>query len=141
MGKPKKIFPKVKQRNVFKKVMNEGKSVTVAMREEKYAEATIENPKNVTESKGWQQLMEQYLPDEELAKVHQEGLKAVRIHSSMTEPDRIENDYAVRHKYLDTAYKLKGAYAPEKSVNLNVELKANLSEEKIDEINQLALDE
>ena len=33
-----------------------------------------------------------------------------------------EPDYAVRHKYLDTAYKLKGSYAPEKSVSLNIEV-------------------
>lgn len=25
-----------------------------------------------------------------------------------------EPDYATRHKYLDSAYKMKGAYAPEK---------------------------
>lgn len=52
------------------------------------------------------------LPDEDLIKVHKEGLQA-------TADDM--PDYSVRHKYLDSAYKLKGAYAPDKSINLNIE--------------------
>lgn len=47
-------------------------------------------------------------PDSELYKLHREGL--------------FEEDLLVRHKYLDTAYKLKGSYAPDKHVSLNVEL-------------------
>lgn len=37
-----------------------------------------------------------------------EGLQSEKIHSSHTEPDRVIPDMAVRHKYLETAYKLKG---------------------------------
>lgn len=50
------------------------------------------------------------IPDELLEKVHLEGLVAGRQVGETLEPD-----YAVRHKYLDTAYKLKGSFAPEKS--------------------------
>ena len=53
--------------------------------------------------------MEQHFPDKKLAKVHEEGLKATRIEGKM-----LVEDYAVRHKYLDTAYRLKGSYSPEK---------------------------
>lgn len=81
------------------------------------------------------------IPDEDLIRVHLEGLKAVKIHSSMTEPDRIEDDFAVRHKYLDLAYKLRGDLAPEKHINIDIGLKANLDSKKIDEINEIALDE
>ncbi|HEX9503607.1 MAG TPA: terminase small subunit [Patescibacteria group bacterium] len=66
------------------------------------------------------------IPDEELLQVHKEGLHAMKVHGSMTEPDRIVDDYPTRHKYLDTAYKLKGSYAPEKTINL--EVKTNIKD-------------
>lgn len=55
------------------------------------------------------------LPDADLLKVHKEGLKAIKTEGTVVTPD-----YAVRHKYLDSAYKIKGTYAPEKSINLNL---------------------
>jgi len=80
--------------------------------------------------------LEEALPDEFLLKVHREGLQATKRsgtggmkigigtdgqvndfgHSEIDEPD-----YAVRHKYLDSAYKLKGSYAPEKHVSFNLD--------------------
>lgn len=53
----------------------------------------------------------EYFTEEELAKVHLEGLKA-------TKGD--EPDYAVRHKYLDSAYKIKGLYEADNQRNINV---------------------
>lgn len=78
------------------------------------------------------------LPDELLAQVHLEGLQATKRsgtggmkigigtdgqvndfgHTEIDEPD-----YAVRHKYLDSAYKIKGSYAAEKHINVNLEVK------------------
>ena len=55
--------------------------------------------------------IQEALPDDLLAQVHVEGLQATKGE---------EVDYFARHKYLDTAYKLKGSYAPEKSINMNV---------------------
>ncbi len=55
------------------------------------------------------------IPDDLLEKVHLEGLVAGKMVGETLEPD-----YAVRHKYLDSGYKLKGAYAPEKSINLDI---------------------
>lgn len=88
-------------------------------------EAIDEAKKTVAES----------LTEELLLKVHLEGLTAMKMdgkggmmigldkegaaesfgHTEMQMPD-----YAVRHKYLDSAYKIKGTYAPEKSVSLNL---------------------
>lgn len=71
------------------------------------------------------------LPDELLSKVHREGLEANRVISAnITYGDADEKtndfievpDHAVRHKYLESAYKLKGSFAPEKSLNMNVEI-------------------
>ncbi len=54
------------------------------------------------------------IPNEDLVKVHREGLNA----GKKTE-DGIEPDYATRHKYLDTAYKIKGMYQdPQGQVNI-----------------------
>lgn len=77
----------------------------------------------------------EYFTEEDLAKVHLEGLTATKkVFKNNNATGEIETvaeepDYAVRHKYLDTAYKIKGSYAPEKSINLNLN---ETSEELID---------
>ncbi len=71
--------------------------------------------------------LEEALPDDLLLQVHREGLKASReVWKNNNESGEIEQvseepDFAVRHKYLDTAYKLKGSYAPEKNVTLTID--------------------
>lgn len=78
------------------------------------------------------------LPDELLIAKHLEGLEAgktiYRNNVSTKEVEEVgyEPDYLVRHKYLDSAYKIKGSYAAEKSVNLN--LTANVADPKALEI-------
>lgn len=77
------------------------------------------------------------IPDDLLEKVHLEGLEAQRVISANItygEADEKTNDFievpdhAVRHKFLDSAYKLKGSYAPEKSQALNVNVEARLED-------------
>lgn len=63
-----------------------------------------------------QKAIQDAIPDELLEEVHLQGLKATTGIG-----DNVQIDYSVRHKYLDTAYKLKGIYAPEKSINLNID--------------------
>lgn len=113
-------------------VKNGGKQPSTAkvMREVGYSEAMARNPQRLTESDGWKKLMEEYLPDELLAQVGKEGLQANKqlaarvvfkkdaptsqsAHelpaASSTTDDFIEvPDYAVRHKYYETALKVKG---------------------------------
>lgn len=67
--------------------------------------------------------IQEALPDDLLAKVHLQGLDAT---------DEGIPDYAVRHKYLDSAYKLKGLYAPDKSISLNVN--ADITDPKAKEL-------
>lgn len=43
-----------------------------------------------------------------LAKVIREGLMAKKRYSSPTEPDTYEDDHPTRHKFLETALKVKG---------------------------------
>lgn len=63
--------------------------------------------------------LEAALPEELLAQKHKEGLEASYTDEWVDEAP----DYSVRAKYLDMAYKLKGNYAAEKSINMNVNAK------------------
>ena len=59
------------------------------------------------------------LPDKDLIKVHKEGLQAGKhIYKNNNETGEIDDlgvepDYAVRHKYLETAYKIKNYFPKE----------------------------
>ena len=70
------------------------------------------------------------MPDRDLAKVHKEGLKAGRkIFKNNNETNQIEEvgfepDYLVRHKYLETAYKIKSKFpkeAPGVAIQVNID--------------------
>jgi hypothetical protein len=75
------------------------------------------------------QSIAEQIPDEDLVKVHKEGLNASRTIKNEGE-DIVEPDYAVRHKYLDSAYKIKGIYAPDKSLNIDLKLESGLTTEE-----------
>lgn len=113
-------MPTIKQKRAFKALAVNGGNISAAMREAGYAPSITHKTEKLTNSVGWQELMNQYLPDDKLAEVHQQGLAATRIHTSHTEPDQVVEDWATRAKYLDMAYKVKGNYAPEKNINVNI---------------------
>jgi hypothetical protein len=60
-------------------VENRGKSVSAAMREAGYSDTTAKNPKNLTESPQWMELLDKYLPDKKLADAHKKLLSAKKI--------------------------------------------------------------
>lgn len=67
--------------------------------------------------------LEEALPDDLLAQVHKEGLFATKpIYNDDGDLLSEEADFNARHKYLDSAYKLKGKYAAEKHLNVNIEV-------------------
>jgi hypothetical protein len=74
------------------------------------------------------------IPDELLEEVHLQGLKASRTIKSTDDGDIIEPDYAVRHKYLDSAYKIKGTYAPDKLAFTDKDGEDLISKEKAEEL-------
>lgn len=113
--KKNKVSPNFKQRKVFEKVLLEGKSVGKAMREVGYSVATSVNPGvNMTNTKGWEILMEQYLPDKLLMKKHRELLNVPMRKRTYKKGDIIEEieelDTNAVKSGLDMAYKLKGKY-------------------------------
>lgn len=105
-----KRMPTIKQKVAFQKVMesNGKKPMGEIMEEVGYAPSTVNTPNVLTASKGWKELMEQYLPDDKLARKHDELLE--------------HEEGNIQTKALDMAYKLKGAYAPEKSISVNLHI-------------------
>lgn len=118
--------PSLKQKIAFEKTIENHGNVSKSMREAGYSEATAKNPKNLTESKGWDQLLSE-ISDDLLKETLLEGLESVKpIGASILvnkegQVIKAENegaievpDNATRHKYLDTALKLKDKYPAEK---------------------------
>lgn len=109
--------PTLKQKKVAELILG-GHTGTFgeAMRMAGYSEQTSDTPQVVTESKGWQELMDKYLPDKDLAEVHN-----ALLHKKETIVVRDEDGSRVEltnqpdtdaARALDMAYKLKGKYAP-----------------------------
>jgi|SRR5215213_11399349 len=57
-------------------VENRGKSVSAAMREAGYSHKTAKDPKNLTESKSWQALLDHFLPEDMLLEALQDDIKS-----------------------------------------------------------------
>lgn len=91
-----------KQKKAFDKIVENGGNTTKAMREVKYSEATVNSPKNLTESKGFQELMEEAgLTDDYLNNCLYEDIEAKKKN---------------RKPELELAYKLKGKLKDDKAV-------------------------
>ncbi|MDO8660058.1 MAG: hypothetical protein Q7K54_05705 [Candidatus Parcubacteria bacterium] len=89
----------IKQERALEKIVENRGNIGKSMIEAGYSENSAKNPKNLTESKGWKELINQKIKDSKLVDVLNEGLKALKGG---------EPDYAVRHKYLVTGLDLKG---------------------------------
>ena len=109
-----------KQKKAIKLVVENRGNVSKSMREAGYTKKTAKNPKNLTESEAWTELMEKHLPDKSLGKLHNKFLKKEEIiiknnnETKQLESVFTEQPHPDALKALDLAYKLKGKYAPEK---------------------------
>jgi len=105
--------PTLKQKAVMVDLLeNTGKPIGQAMIDAGYAPATAKNPLELTESEGWKALMDQYLPDIDVLQAHKDGLKATKIATSHTEPDKEIADHPTRLKAVELAYKVKSKFQP-----------------------------
>ena len=109
--------PKPRIKNVFEKVMeNHGAGIGKAMIKEGYTKASAKNPKNVTESKSWEMLMDEYIPESLIAKTHKEAFTATRVISAISgkqatgaTTDFIDvPDWQTRMKATELGYKIRG---------------------------------
>lgn len=110
--------PTLRQRKAVKiLVENGGKSVSAAMRQAGYSEETAKSPHKLTKSKSWQALMDEFLPQDLIARKHQELLEAeetIFIPRGKEILERKRPDHMARRAGIDMAHKLRGNYAPEK---------------------------
>ncbi len=98
----------IKQQKAIENLVGNGGNVTQAMIDAGYSPATANTPQKLTESKGFEELREKYLPDSEVLEVHKKALEANKIISSHTEPDYEYPDHAIRLKAAELAYKVTG---------------------------------
>lgn len=108
----------LKQETAVKDLLeNVGKPIGQAMLDAGYSPATAKNPDHLTESKGWNELMDKYLPDDKLLSTHDEALVANRVISAINTnkeatggtTDFIEvPDHAIRLKAVELGYRVKG---------------------------------
>lgn len=82
------------------------------LKEVGYSESVCKHPDRVTNTKGWEELMNQYLlQDEELLRIHNKLLNAQKVvRISLTGEFITQSDYSTISKALDLAYKIKGKY-------------------------------
>lgn len=79
-----------------------------------YSKTTASTTGKLTNTKGWNALLQKHIPDSKLAKVLDEGLEASDVVVDKDGLTIAENpDFAVRHKYLETALKLKAKFPKE----------------------------
>lgn len=109
------------------KLENPRKPMGEVMLEAGYKESTTKHPKHLTDSKGWSELMEEYLPDKHLGEKHREFLDSPRVVRKYTKGEieyETEETSPEAVKALDMAYKIKGRY---KEINIGQALIVNLS--------------
>src|SRR4051794_31110861 len=112
-------MPTVKQKRTVIRIVENGGNVSQAMIDVGYSPATAKTPQKLTESDGFKELLDTYLPDDRVLATHAGLLNAL--------------DGNVAARAVDMAYKLKGSYAPEKSVSL--EVKGNVKDfAKVDQL-------
>ena len=111
----------IRQKLVAKEITENNRiSISKAMKKVGYAPSTATKPSNLTKSKGWNELMEKYLPDNELLETHKRALKATKIHGSPTEPDYEVEDIPTQLKAVELGYKIKKKLNPDTLQQFNV---------------------
>ena len=108
----------IKQKLVFKEVVR-GSTIKSAMVKAGYSKETSKRTNKVTRTKGWQELLEQHLPDSVLAKKHRELLNKREIKYTYVDGKKEgeltdQPETQAVSKALDMAYRLKGRYEDEK---------------------------
>lgn len=101
-----------RQKKAFTKVLENGGNVSKAMKESGYSDAMAKNPQKLTQSQAFQKFMEDAgVTNQKLADVLKDGLNASKTIVMGKEEDSfvdIQPDHPTRHKFLETALKIKG---------------------------------
>jgi len=111
------VKPTIKQRKALSNLAENGGNKGKAMRDAGYSEVSSKTPTKLTESRGWETLLKEELPDDFLLDKHKKLLnkKETRLKNNVTtgkiEVIRTkEIDSTSVAKGLDMAYKIKKKY-------------------------------
>jgi hypothetical protein len=130
-------MPTLRQQIAIKKVLESNGKIPVskAMLEAGYPETTASNPQQLTQSKAWMELMEDYIPDDKLLEKHQEALNATKQIGAQILIDKDgktiskENegmievpDQITRLKAVELGYRVKGKLRPEEGATLEAKI-------------------
>ncbi len=108
MEKKYKVKGTVKQLTAIENIIANGGNVSKAMKDAGYSGASAKNPKALTDSRIYADLLESYLPDDML-------LRALA--------DDIEEKKANRKAELELAFKLKGKMVDKSEGSMTFEVK------------------
>ena len=97
MSKEHKTLPTTKQKRAVVNYIENHGNASKAMRDAGYTEATAKNPSNLTKSKAFLALMEEYFPNELLFKEHKKNIVQ-------------DKDKGAKNTAITSAYKLKDLY-------------------------------
>ena len=116
------------------KLVDKGGNYKEIMTKAGYSPNTIHTPQKLTESKGWIKLLEKDLPDTKLTKIHKQVLRAKKIVTSPTGPDKLMPDWTTRVKGLELAYKVKHKLTPDilQQFNTGGEMKIEFVDDSLD---------
>ena len=73
---------KYNQKKVIKEMLDNGGYVKPAMEKAGYSNAYSRNPHKIVQTKSFQELLDKYLPDEDITKKHKELLEAQKVISA-----------------------------------------------------------
>lgn len=103
--------------------LGKGKKVSLGkiLRKHGYSEAVVKNPKIVTESKGWQELLEEALPESLLNKVHKQLVNkkekiVIGVGKGYTEIQDTGQPHSDALKAVEMARKLKGNFVEKSDI-------------------------
>lgn len=120
--------PKKRIKNVFEKVVeNGGIGVGKAMIDEGYSPKTAKTPQKVTDSKSWEMLMDEYIPESLIAQTHKEAFEANRTISVVSgkqasggTTDFVDvPDWQTRMKATELGYKIRGKLTDKSEIKIS----------------------
>lgn len=102
-------MPTLKQKRAIKLLATENVSIKQAMRQAGYSETVHTN--QLTRSKAYQETIDKYLKEDKLLKLVEQGTRA---------RDNKKPDWGNRHKFIETALRLKGFNAEQQGSGANI---------------------
>lgn len=111
--------PTERQKKVLKNIVENRGSMRQAMIDAGYSVEYAKNPKQFRDTKTWQELLDEYLPDWLLLETHEELLGS--------------EDESVKLRSVDLGYKIKARFEPEKMEHIHRNYE-DLSDEELEEL-------